>query len=205
MRDQRGSSLVEVVVAAMIGAGIAIGLTIFFLASLRLGKDVDAQASLQRQGSAIAVELGRRLRVADGSPKLEDPLSPPEIASCLPLATNDIVLVIPNSDGSATCYFRDTSSPPRIARCTRPSPEEECAPVANLLSGSLVALSASAWSAALVTPCGAADGTCSGEPEVCSVGGQSCGAVPGARVRFTLTDGTNRPETFGVTMVATRH
>jgi hypothetical protein len=207
MRHQRGSSMVEVIVAAMIAAGIALGLTIFFLASLRLGKDVDAQAALQRQGSAIAEELGRRLRVADGSPKLEDPALPPEIPSCLPLAdaSNDMVLVIPNADGSATCYYRDTSSPPRIVRCTRPSPDEDCDPVANLLSGSLVALSATEWSAALVTPCGAADGTCSGDPEVCSVGGQSCAAVPGARVRFTLTDGTNRPESFGVTMVATRH
>ena len=207
MRHQRGSSLVEVVVAAMIGAGIALGLTIFFLAVLRLGKDVDAQAALQRQGSAIAEELGRRLRVADGSPKLEDPDADPpvEFPSCLPLSTNDMVLVIPNADGSVTCYYRDTSSPPRLVRCTRPSPIEDCDPVANLLSGSLVALSATEWSAALVTPCGAADGTCSGDPEMCSVGGQSCAAVPGARVRFTLTDGMNPPETFGVTMVATRH
>jgi Tfp pilus assembly protein PilW len=205
MRGQRGSSVLEVLVAAAIGATIALGFTGFFLASLRFNRDVDGQAALQRQGTAIAEELGRRLRLADGSPKVEDPASAPETPSCLPLGTLDMVLVIPNEDGSATCYYRDTGTPPQVMRCTRPSPLEDCAPVANLLSGSLVPLSATGWGAALVTPCGAADGTCSGDPEVCSIAGQSCAAVPGARVVFTLTDGTNRPETFGVTMVATRH
>jgi Tfp pilus assembly protein PilW len=205
MKAQRGSSVLEVLVAAAIGATIALGFTGFFLASLRFNRDVDGQASLQRQGTAIAEELGRRLRLADGSPKVEDPANAPETPACLPLGTLDMVLVIPNEDGSATCYYRDTSTPPQVVRCTRPSPLEDCAPVANLLSGSLVPLSATGWGAALVTPCGAADGTCSGDPEVCSIAGQSCAAVPGARVVFTLTDGTNRPETFGVTMVATRH
>ena len=201
---QRGYTLLEVLVAAAIGAAVAVGLSGFFVATLRFGKDTDAQVALQRQGTAIAEELGRRLRQADGSPKIEDPAAPPLIPSCLPLSTNDLVLVIGNPDGSATCMYRDTSAPPLVVRCTRPTPTDPCEPVNNLLSGSLVPLSATAWSASVITPCDAADGTCD-VSGVCSVGGQSCAAVPGATVVFTLSDGINRPETFGVTIVASRH
>jgi Tfp pilus assembly protein PilW len=204
MRDQRGSTVIEMLVVAAIGAVIAIGFSVFFLSTLRLGRDMDAQAALQRQGSAVAEQLGRWLRLADGSPKVEDPSSPPETPACLPLSTNDMVLVIPDAAGPVTCFYRDTGTPPQVMRCTRPAPLEACEPVANLLSGSLVPLSATAWFASLVTPCGAADGTCD-VFGVCSVAGQSCAAVPGANVVFTLSDGINRPETFGVSMVANRH
>jgi len=199
--------VIEVLVAAAIGAGVALGLTGFFLTTLRLGKDIEAQAALQRQGSAIAEEIGRRARPVVGSLMVEDPdpANPPETPACLPLATNDMVLIIPDPSGSVTCLYRDTGTPPQIVRCTRPTPGAACAPVANLLSGSLVPLSATAWSASLVTPCGAADGTCEGDPPVCSVANQSCAAVPGASVVFTLSDGINNPETFGVTIVASRH
>src|SRR2546426_6480083 len=205
---QRGASVIEILVAAAIGAGVALGLTGFFLTTLRLGKDIEAQAALQRQGTAIAEEIGRRARPVVGSLMVEDPATPPvfpETPACLPLATNDMVLIIPDPSGSVTCMYRDTSASPQIVRCTRPTPDAACAPVANLLSGSLVPLSATAWSASLVTPCGPADAACEGDPLVCSVAGQSCAAVPGARVVFTLSDGINRPETFGVTIVASRH
>ena len=201
---ERGSSLLEVLVAAAIGAGIVLGLTTFFLMTIRLGKDMGAQAALQRQGSAIAEELGRRARPVVGSLTVEDPANPPDTPACLPLATNDTVLVIPNAVGAVTCLYRDTSSPPLVSRCTRPTPAAPCAPVANLLSGSLVPLSALAWTVSLVTPCGASDGTCD-VSGACSVAGQSCAAVPGASVVFTLSDGVNRPETFGVTIVGSRH
>ena len=207
MMRQRGSSMVEVLAAAAIAAVVAMGLAGFFLAMLRLGKDMDAQAALQRQGSAIAEELGRRARPVVGSLMVEDPAHPPvlpDTPACLPLSTIDTVLIIPDPSGSVTCLYRDTSTPPQVVRCTRPTPGAACAPVANLLSGSLAPLSATAWSASLVTPCGAADGTCD-VSGVCSVGGQSCAAVPGATVVFTLSDGINRPETFGVTIVASRH
>jgi len=204
VKRQRGYTLLEVLVAAAIGAAVAVGLSGFFLTTLRFGKDTDAQVALQRQGTAIAEELGRRLRQADGSPKIEDPAAPPLIPSCLPLSTNDLVLVIANPDGSATCMYRDTSAPPLVVRCTRPTPADPCEPVANLLSGSLVPLSATAWSASVITPCDAADGTCD-ESGVCSVPNQSCATVPGASVSFTLSDGTNAPATFGVTIVMSRH
>jgi hypothetical protein len=99
---QRGASVIEVLVAAAIGAGVALGLTGFFLTTLRLGKDIEAQAALQRQGSAIAEELGRRARPVVGSLMIEDPANPPETPACLPLSTNDTVLVIPDASGSVT-------------------------------------------------------------------------------------------------------
>lgn len=204
MMRQRGVSVLEVLVAAAIGAGIVLGLASFFLTTLRFGKDMDAQAALQRQGTAIAEELGRRARPVVGSLMVDDLANDPATWVCLPLPTNDTVLVIPNPGGSVTCVYRDTSSPPQVVRCTRPTLTDDCAPVANLLSGSFVPLSATAWSASLVTPCGAADGTCDGSG-VCSVAGQSCATVPGASVVFTLSDGINSPETFGVTIVASRH
>src|SRR2546422_7252328 len=140
--SQRGSSLVEVLAAAAIAAVVAMGLAGFFLAMLRLGKDMDAQAALQRQGSAIAEELGRRARPVVGSLMVEDPADPPETPACLPLATNDMVLIIPDPSGSVTCLYRDTGAPPQVVRCTRPTADADCAPVANLLSRSLVPPSA---------------------------------------------------------------
>jgi type II secretory pathway pseudopilin PulG len=213
MMYQRGSGLIEILVAAAIAVGVALGLTAFFLATLRVGKDVDAQAALQRQGGAIADELGRQLRLVDGSPKVEDPASPPDTPVCLPLTatpspastTNDPVLVIPNAAGPVTCYYRDTSTPPQLRRCTRPTPADDCAPPANLLSGSLVPLFAPAWTVSVVTPCGALNGTCQGTPTVCSVAGESCAVIPGASITFTVSTGINLSETFGVAIVANRH
>src|SRR3989442_8721787 len=117
---ERGSSLLEVLVAAAIGAGIVLGLTTFFLMTLRLGKDMDAQAALQRQGTAIAEELGRRARPVVGSLMVEDPANPPvfpDTPACLPLSTIDTVLVIPDAGGMVTCLYRDTSAPPQVVRC----------------------------------------------------------------------------------------
>jgi len=135
MMRQRGSSLLEVLVAAAIGVVVAIAIGNFFLTTLRLGKDMDAQAALQRQGTAIAEEIGRRAHPMVGSLMVEDPANPPvfpETPACLPLATNDMVLIIPDPSGSVTCLYRDTGAPPQVVRCTRPTPDAACAPVANL-------------------------------------------------------------------------
>src|SRR5437016_1882034 len=125
MRSQRGSSVIEVLVAAVVAVGVVLGLTIFFLMTLRAGKYVDAQAALQRQGSAIADELGRQLRLVDGTPQVEDAATVTPVR--LPLTatpsaastTNDPVLVMPGAAGAVRCYYRDTSTPPQLRRCTR--------------------------------------------------------------------------------------
>jgi len=206
MNGQRGFSLVEILVAAAIGVGVATVVSVFFLMTLRVTRDANAQAALQRQGAAIAEELGRRARPVVGSLVVEDPANPPDTPVCLPLTTNDTVLVIPSPPPSpaVTCMFRDTGTPPQLMRCTRPNPGDDCTPTANLLSGSPVPLFAAGWSASTVTPCAAADGTCDAA-SVCSVANQSCSTVPGATVVFSISDGVNRPETFGITIVASRH
>jgi Tfp pilus assembly protein PilW len=211
MRRQRGSSVLEVLIAATIAVGVVLGLTIFFLMTLRIGKDVDAQAAVQRQGGAIADELGRQLRLVDGTPQVEDAATVAPV--CLPLTatpsaastTNDPVLVIPGAAGAVTCYYRDTSTPPQLRRCTRAAAGNDCTPAANLLSGSLVPLSATGWNVTVVTPCGALGGTCAGTPAVCTIAAESCGVVPGANIVFTVSAGTDLSETFGLAIVANRH
>jgi Tfp pilus assembly protein PilW len=211
MLGQRGSSVIEVLVAATIAVGVVLGLTIFFLMTLRVGKDVDAQAAVQRQGGAIADELGRQLRLVDGTPQVEDATTATPV--CLPLTatpsaasmTNDPILVIPGAAGAVTCYYRDTSTPPQLRRCTRAAAGSDCTPAANLLSGSLIPLSATGWTVTVVTPCGALNGTCQGTPTVCTIAGESCGVVPGANIVFTVSAGTDLSETFGVAIVANRH
>src|SRR5437867_13385402 len=112
--SQRGSSLVEVLAAAAIAAVVAMGLAGFFLAMLRLGKDMDAQAPLQRQGSASAEELGRRARPVVGSPMVEDPANPPPVFpdtwAWLPPATIDTVLITPDPSRSVPGLHRYTST-----------------------------------------------------------------------------------------------
>src|SRR2546428_14105738 len=119
---QRGSSVLEILVATAISVTAFLAIVSFFLATLRFGRDTDAQAALQRQGSAIAEELGRRLRqMGGGSPPIEDPANPPDLPACLPLPTTDMVLLIPNpSYGSNTCGYRDTDWPPQLLRSPRP-------------------------------------------------------------------------------------
>src|SRR2546427_12143932 len=112
--SQRGSSLVEVLAAAAIAAVVAMGLAGFFLAMLRLGKDMDAQAALQRQGTAIAEELGRRAPPGVGSLMVEDPANPPgfpDTPAWLPLSTIDTGLVLPCAGGTGKCLDPDHSGP----------------------------------------------------------------------------------------------
>src|SRR5438552_15864606 len=177
---QRGSSVLEILVATAISVTAFLAIVSFFLATLRFGRDMDAQAALQRQGSAIAEELGRRLRqMGSGSPLIEDPANPPDLPACLPLPTTDMVLVIPNpSDGSNTCVYRSTDSPPQIVRCTRPqiyASIDPCTPVANMLDGSLVPQSAACAPGSAWTPCSLSPLT----PRTGA--GRSCSAVAPSR------------------------
>src|SRR2546428_11609578 len=97
MMRQRGSSLLEVLVAAAIGVVVAIAIGNFFLTTLRLGKDMDAQAALQRQGTAIAEVIGRLAPPVVGPLLVEDPAEPPvfpEPPASPPLAPDDLGLII---------------------------------------------------------------------------------------------------------------
>jgi prepilin-type N-terminal cleavage/methylation domain-containing protein len=211
-RREAGFTIIEVLIAAAIGTIIMLAFGSFFLSAIRFGQSADTQATVQRFGTLIAEDLGQRLRLADGSPDVEDPASPPATPVCVgAVTTNDLILVIPNTSGSTTCMYRTTDASPLLARCDIPSGGGACSPIANMLSGTLVPLTAACapgysctpWSVATVTPCVSAGGTCTGS--VCSISAQSCTAVPGATVEFTISDGTSLQETFGVTVVTSRH
>ena len=66
MIDQRGLSLVELVVAALIASVVAAGLFSAYLAAVRSFRESDAQAALQRQGALALEDITRRIRGAGG-------------------------------------------------------------------------------------------------------------------------------------------
>lgn len=205
-RSERGVTLMELLVAVLVGWIVVLGVTFFFLGSLRFSSAAGSQAALQRQGSAIADDIGRRLRSAQ-SVDIEG--AAVTAGNCMPLTTSDPVLVIQDQAAAFWCYYRDTSTPPQIVRCTRapalgdPPAQQPCVG-GSILSGSLSPLSATAWTASAVTPCESAGGTCD-VSGVCSIASQSCVTVPGANVAFTLSDGTNNDLGFGLAFVFQRH
>jgi Tfp pilus assembly protein PilV len=199
-RSERGVTLMELLVACLVGWIVVLGVTSFYLSSLRFSSAARSQAALQRQGSAIADDIGRRLRSAQSVD-----IEPAALSSgnCMPLTTSDPVLVIQDRTAAFWCYYRTTSTPPQIVRCARAAPEEPCVG-GSVLSGSLTPLSATAWTASAVTPCESAGGTCN-VSNICSIASQSCVTVPGANVAFTLSDGVNDDLGFGLAFVFQRH
>ena len=64
MTDQRGLSLVELLVAAMLATVVAGGLFSAYIATTRSLGESSAQAALQRQGTLVLEEIGRQVRGA---------------------------------------------------------------------------------------------------------------------------------------------
>ena len=64
MTDQRGLSLVELLVAAMLTTVVAGGLFSAYVATTRSFGESSAQAALQRQGTLVLEEIGRQVRGA---------------------------------------------------------------------------------------------------------------------------------------------
>jgi len=80
MTDQRGLSLVELLVAAMLTTVVAGGLFSAYVATTRSFGESSAQAALQRQGTLVLEEIGRQVRGAI-EPKPEDrPPLPPALS-----------------------------------------------------------------------------------------------------------------------------
>jgi type II secretory pathway pseudopilin PulG len=197
---ERGATLVELLVATLIGSIVLLGVTTFYLSALRFSRAAEWQVAVQRVGSVIAEDVGTRLRAA----QFVDIEPPTAVAgNCMPLSTSDPVLVVRDQASVVWCYYRDTSTPPQIVRCSRQGePLGDCIG-GSLLSGSLTSITAPSWTVSVVTPCVSAGGTCGGG--VCSIAFQSCATVPGATVAFALSDGTNDPLAFGLGFVFQRH
>lgn len=72
MTGQRGLSLVELLVAAVLTTVVAGGLFSAYIATTRSFGESSAQAALQRQGTLVLEEIGRQVRGAiDPNPNLE--------------------------------------------------------------------------------------------------------------------------------------
>ena len=198
--NERGVTLIELLIAVCLGWIVIGGITAFYLGALRFSAASSSQASLQRQASMVAEDIGRRLRSAQ-SVDIESP----SLASgnCMPLSTTDPVLVIQDQASVFWCFYRSTGANPQIVRCSRATPDAACTG-GSVLSGSLSPLIATAWAVSAVTPCESADGTCD-DSHVCSLASQSCSTVPGANVAFTVSDGVNSPVAFGLAFVFNRH
>ena len=62
---ERGSSLVELLIAALIGSLVVFAAGSVYVSAVRSGRDDDSLTYLQRQGSLILDEVGRQVRPAD--------------------------------------------------------------------------------------------------------------------------------------------
>jgi len=69
--NNRGLSLVELVVASLVGIVILLGLSTFYLSTLRFYDQSSSQTQLQRQGTLIINEMSRRILFA--SRLVQDP------------------------------------------------------------------------------------------------------------------------------------
>jgi prepilin-type N-terminal cleavage/methylation domain-containing protein len=65
MRDARGFTLVEVIVASLATGVILAGLSVLYLSASRAFTESDSQAVLQRQGTLALEEIARQVRSAN--------------------------------------------------------------------------------------------------------------------------------------------
>jgi Tfp pilus assembly protein PilV len=200
-RDEKGVTFVELLIATLISSIVILGITTFFLSSQRFWRSASYQASVQRAGALIAEDIGRRLRSAQ-SVSVEDPTA--TTGNCMPLSTNDPVLVIQDQASAFWCFYRDTSTPPQVVRCSRATITDPCNGGSVLTGFTTPVITANAWTPGGVTPCESAGGTCDGGG-LCSIAFQSCATVPGAHLTFSLSDGVNTPLAFGLAFVFQRH
>jgi hypothetical protein len=67
MRDQRGITIIEVLVTTLAAGIIFLGLGSMYVVTTRVYGESTSQASLQRQGTLVLQELGQRIRSGVGS------------------------------------------------------------------------------------------------------------------------------------------
>jgi Tfp pilus assembly protein PilW len=94
VRDQRGLSLLELLIAAALATVVAGGLFSAYVATARSFGESGAQTALQRQGALVLEEIGRQVRGADG----RNPLA---IGSCNGVAGSLLV----RTTADSLCYY----------------------------------------------------------------------------------------------------
>ena len=198
--DERGFTFVELLVAAALTAVVLLAVGSFYLFGSRSVADGHSQTFLQRQGTLILEELGREIRPALAV-NIVNAASPPgtcadAIAADMVPGTNALAV----DSGTLWCLYRNPAG--GLIRCQ--FSEGACNSL-NLLSGSPVPLRATRFDVSLLTPCKAKGLTCDGSTGLCSVPTYSGAIAPAASIQFTLTDGTNPPLPFSVTLTTLRH
>jgi prepilin-type N-terminal cleavage/methylation domain-containing protein len=175
VRNPRGFTLVELLIAVGLVGVIFLGLGSFFLSGLRFHEDATLQADMQRQGGLVLEAMGAQIRRATTW----------TLTPCGGMAT---ALRIANADGPY-CFYQGldaTVSPPR------PGQLMEAPPVGtahSLLKGARFPLTASALTFRF---CRHVAG------DNCELGGPSSEHV---RITFTLAGGpTVFPSTFALTV-----
>ncbi len=71
--NNRGLGLLELLVTTLVGVVILLGISSFYLATVRFYEQSSSQTFLQRQGTLIIDEMTRRIRFANGL--IQDPPS----------------------------------------------------------------------------------------------------------------------------------
>jgi hypothetical protein len=108
MTDQRGLSLVELLIAAGVATVVLGGFLSFYLATARSIGQSTAQAALQQQGTRVLEDIGRQVRGAVGDDAISFPLACNGVAnSVLITTTRGGVCYYAGNDG-ALCEFRGT-------------------------------------------------------------------------------------------------
>jgi len=95
MTDQRGLSLLELLIAAGLATVVAGALFSAYVATARSFGESGAQAALQRQGALVLENIGRQVRAAGGK-------SPLAIGSCNGVAGS---LLVSTASGESLCYY----------------------------------------------------------------------------------------------------
>ena len=132
--SQRGVTLVEVLLAALAGAVVLLGIGSFYVSMVNSYKQGTDRAFLQRQGTMIQEELARRVlpayRVASGP--------------CGGGTTNTNSLLVTLPAGTFLCFYQQAD---QVFECNTANPTTSTAcvtgTVRNLLAGSPTSLRAS--------------------------------------------------------------
>jgi prepilin-type N-terminal cleavage/methylation domain-containing protein len=106
MKNQRGFTLIEVLVATLASGAIVLGLASAYVAMARTLAQSSSQAALQRQGTLALAEIGQRVRSAlSPNPLGIDAIT--DTATCRQ-QPNSVQVVVPVTDGfpnGTVCYY----------------------------------------------------------------------------------------------------
>ena len=121
--NERGTTLIELLITMVVGSVILLGIGSFYVATLRASHQDSAQTFLQRQGVLVIEEMARQIR-------------PATVLNGNCNGANSLQVINPSG---TFCFYRDSSSA-QLKEGT-----------ANLLAGSPVPLTVSSFVSSLIS------------------------------------------------------